>query len=169
MRPEQSIHLGDTNGQICSKPTGETTSFTGWADAQGYYTVANFTQTLTPSAVSFSGRSVEEFDGGTEPNNDGCWFPNPVVAKADHLTPAPNPWSVGSNNTWGPDQIGYPPAAVAFYRNHGRAPCTVTVIQRMAISCGISNLTYEVHTIVIYIGLDSVSITRDGVTATRQW
>jgi hypothetical protein len=151
----------------CTKPDGETTASSGWA--QGYDTIANFTQTLTPSTVSFAGRSVEEFDGGTEPDKDGCWFSTSLVPKADHLVPELNPWPVGSSNTWGPDQIGYGPNEVAYYRNHLRAPCTVTVIQRMAISCGISRLSYEVHTIVIHIGLDTISITRDGVTTTRQW
>jgi hypothetical protein len=168
MRPEQSIHLGDTNGQICSKPTGETTSFTGWADAQGYPTVANFIQTLPPSTASFSGRTVEEFDGGTEPGQDGCFFPESQVPEARPLRAAP-PWSVNSNNTWGPDQIGYGPLEVQYYRNHLRAPCTVTVIQRMAISCGVSRLTYKFNTIVVHIGLDKIWMTRDGVRAERDW
>lgn len=149
----------------CTKPTGETTSSSGWADLQGYYTIANFTQTLSPSTVSFSGRSVEEFDGGG--GTDDCWTPQSPYAKADHVTPAPNPWSVDSNNTWGPDQVGFVPSPIAYYRAAGRAPCTVTVTQRMAISCGVSNLTYKFNTMVITIGTNSISITRDGVTVTR--
>jgi len=165
--PQQSIRLGDTNVQICSKPTGETFVSSGWADSEGGPTYHRFTQTLLPSTTSFSGRQVSERDpGGT---TDDCWRQGDP---ADHhvIGVTGGNWSVASNNTWGPDYEGYPEAVINYFRSHNRVPCGATVPQRMVIYCGlVSTLPYTNNTLGLAIAATTISSIRNGQTETRSW
>jgi hypothetical protein len=153
----------------CTKPTGETTSPTGWADSNNpsLPTVQKWMQTLTPSSVSFSGRTVKQFPSGT--GTDDCWFLGSDVPKHLQVSEGQS-WTVNSDNTWGPDGVGWPPFAVNYYRSFNRHPCSTSVTQRMDIYCGlVSTLNYKFNTLEGAIGSTTVSSTRNGQTVTRTW
>jgi hypothetical protein len=152
----------------CTGPTGETTAFSGtWADSVGYPTAANWTQTLEPSTVNFSGRTVTESNpGGGGPDN--CWFANSEVAPATSISGGS--WVVTSSNTWGPDVVGRSPSAVTYYRQQGRAPCSTTLPQALIISCPSSFPVYYKTTVLgNTIGVTTVTSMRAGSSVSRAW
>lgn len=151
----------------CTKPDGETTSPSGWADDFNLPTIHKWMQTLTPSSVSFSGRTVKQFPYGT--GTDDCWFPDSDIPKHVQVSEGQS-WQVNSDNTWGPDGVGWTPFAVNYYRSFNRHPCSTSVTQRMDIYCGlVSTLNYKFNTLEGTIGSTTVSSTRNGQTVTRTW
>jgi hypothetical protein len=166
-RPNEAIYLGNTTGELCSKPTGETVASSEWADSEGGPTFHKFTQVLLPFTISFSGRTVSERDpGGTA---DGCWQTGDPAEH--HFTGVTGGiWSVASDNTWGPDYEGYPQDAISYFRNNNRVPCSVTVPQRMVIYCGlISTVSYKTNSLGLAITATTISSIRNDHTETRTW
>ena len=153
--------------QACTKPTNETTTFAGWATAEGLPTIGRWTQTLAPSTTNFSGRQVTEEDpGGGGPDN--CWFSGSAVSKITAITGGT--WTVTSSNTWGFDFVGLSGDVVTYYRGQGRDPCSVTVPQRMVINClGAVSLPYRNNTLGYVIDNPGISSIRDGAVATKNW
>ena len=153
--------------QACTRPTNETTAFAGWATAESLPTVGRWTQTLAPSTTNFSGRQVTEEDpGGGGPDN--CWFSGSAVSQITAITGGT--WTVTSTNTWGFDFVGLTGAVVIYYRGQGRDPCSVTVPQRMVISClGAVSLPYRNNTLGYVIDNPGISSIRDGAVATKNW
>ena len=164
-------HCGDQTlrtsrpANTCTKPTGETTSFNGWATSQSLPTIGKWTQTLSPASPGFSGRVVTEQDPGG--GSDGCWFSGSSIAKIDKITGGT--WTVTSSNTWGDDYVGVDTGVISYYRGAGRAPCTFTVPQRMVINCSTGTSTYRNNTLGYTIGTSTVSSIRDGSTQTQNW
>lgn len=153
--------------QSCTRPTDETTAFSGWAAPEGLPTVGRWTQTLAPSTTNFSGRQVTEEDpGGGGPDN--CWFSGSAVSKITAITGGT--WTVTPANTWGFDYVGLTATVVTYYRGQGRDPCSVTVPQRMVISClGAVSLPYRNNTLGYVIDNPGISSIRDGAVATKNW
>jgi hypothetical protein len=151
---------------VCTTPTDETTTFAGWADSDGYPTVGKWTQTLSPTSPGFSGRIVTEQDpGGGGPDN--CWFSGSAISPTTAITGGY--WTVASNNTWGFDAVGLTSSTVTYYRAQGRAPCSVTVPQRMVIDCSTGAVTYRSNTLGYVIGDTTVISIRDGSQQSRTW
>jgi hypothetical protein len=120
---------------------------------------------------TFGGRKVIE--GGSS-GTDTCWFPNSQIAPFTSVTGGS--WGVDESNVYGEavffgyDQVGWFPAAVAYYRAEGRAPCTAHFPQAMRILCnGVSDITYETHDIDVAITSTTVIVTRDGRTEQSTW
>ena len=113
----------------CPVPTGETTRSAGWNVA-----VHKFVQTLKPTGTSFAGRRITE--SNTQAATDTCWFAGSDVPKVTGVTGGS--WTVGSDNRWGPDHVGYTNVGrIVYYRNEMRAPCGFTMYQTLTISgCG---------------------------------
>lgn len=166
---EDASYYGGGAGDVevsCPTPTGETTTSGGWADSENLGTVHKWNQTLTPSSINFSGRTVFE-QGNTAGNTDSCYFPQSAVPPA---ALSGGSWDVHNGNTWGPDYVGHRPDAVNYYRQHGRAPCGYNVAQSMYIDCptGSSSIyaqlqqTYDITSTRVTSG-------RNGQTASRTW
>jgi hypothetical protein len=147
--------------RVCGIPDSETTARNGWRPV----TVSLFRQTLMPLTASFAGRTVTEEDpgGGT----DGCWFEGSPFAPFVSVTGGT--WDVLEDNTWGDDNVGIFPNAIVRYRLLGRAPCTITIPQRMVMSCGEASLPYLTDTLKYNIGKATVTNSRAGVTETKTW
>lgn len=154
----------------CTAPTGETTFSDGWADDVGRATMHRFRGVLAPSYISFNGRTVTE----QEPPgaHDTCWFPGSIVDQF-HLTGGS--WSVGADNAWAHDLVGWLPEAVEYYRGErvrlGLAfPCEARVPQQMIISCGNADPPiYQQHDLYMILSVDSVAVERAGVRRDRLW
>lgn len=163
---ESSTTEPESQTAVCSKPTEETSTFAGWNDSNNLPTIGKWTQTLLPSTTNFVGRTVTEQDpGGGGPDN--CWFSGSIVPKATSISGGS--WTVTSGNVWGIDFIGFPPAAVTYYRDRGRDPCSVTIPQRMVIDCTSGVLVYRTNTIGYVIDNPKVYSIRDGQQAERTW
>lgn len=163
---ESSTTEPESQTVVCTKPTGETTTFGGWSDSNSLPTVGKWNQTLLPTTTSFVGRTVTEQDpGGGGPDN--CWFPGSVVPKFTSITGGS--WTVGSSNVWGPDFVGFTPASVTYYRGQGRDPCSVTIPQRMVIDCSSGIVAYRTNTLGYVIDNPKVYTIRDGQQAERTW
>ncbi|HLA10738.1 MAG TPA: Ig-like domain-containing protein [Pyrinomonadaceae bacterium] len=150
----------------CTTPTNETTAFAGWADSDGFPTVGKWTQTLSPATPGFSGRTVTEQDPGSG-GPDNCWFNGSIIPPQTAITGGS--WTVTSSNTWGFDFVGLTSTTVNYYRAQGRAPCSVTVPQRMVIDCSTGALTYRTNTLGYVIGDTRIFSIRDGSQQSRTW
>ena len=79
-------------------------------------------------------------------------------------------WTVTATNTWGFDYVGLSADVVTYYCGQGRDPCSVTVSQRMVISClGAVSLPYRNNTLGYVIDNPGISSIRDGEVATKNW
>ena len=120
----------------CPVPTGETTTATGW-DSQEL-AVHKFVQQLMPFSTSFAGRMVTESDAS--PATDSCWFSNSPIPKAAGVSGGA--WTIGTDNRWGPDAVGWDLTAFSYYQQTRPAmglplPCEFRLFQRLTISsCG---------------------------------
>jgi hypothetical protein len=151
---------------VCPKPTSETTAFSGWDDAHSEAAYGLWTQTLLPASPSLAGRTVFETDpgGGT----DTCWTNTSIFDPHTHVTGGQ--WTVGSGNTWGPDQVGFQEAAVPYYRQHGRAPCAASFPQLMVIGCLTGPpIVYQTNTLGAGITSTTVTSIRAGSQQSRTW
>lgn len=143
-------------------PTGEMTQSAGWYS--GDTSVHLWNQTL--QGGSFGGRSVKEQDpGGGGP--DTCWFPGSIVGRSESLTGGT--WSVGADNRWGPDGVGWKHEAVLYYRGQGRDPCETQFWQRMVISSPGGDVPYVTN--LLRMGITSIGVwsERAGHCAERVW
>ncbi len=185
-----------TLSKACDLPNGETTAGSnqpaqsgtpgpGWQDAAGLNLTQAFIMTLSSGSgagLSFGGRVVQEQDAGG--GQDGCYF-NGTALGATPINKIPSPaiWRVASDNTFGPDNIGYSPDLVAYLRNYrpsGSAwPCNVTLNQNMQINCAQGSYTTylpqstnpppnnQPNILQVTIGQSSETVSREGATFTR--
>jgi hypothetical protein len=132
-------------------------------------------QTLTPAKAgdNFNGRTVTEQNpvannGGS--GNDTCHFNGSAFRVFDALTGGT--WTVGANNVWGADYVGWFLNGVQYYRNRGRAPCGTNFQQRMVINMNVGtspyggNNTGNTNTLGGNINVRSVTSSRSGNTNT---
>jgi len=146
---------------IC--PSGENTSLMSppWSG-----TLARFAARLTPHSVDCSCIRVREYVGGT--GSDGCHFPGSFYPPWTEITGS-IPWSVDTDNWYGPDFIGWKTSYIQYYRSMGRAPCHNVMIQDMRVigaNCGDS---YKQNQLEAHIGNNTLTSKRDGVSTTRPW
>jgi hypothetical protein len=165
-----------TTAQIegCTLPTTESTAFKGWATSDP--ATGLWEQTLSnANGDSFSGMSVLEGTPSANPGVDTCWISGSPVSYGSAVSGGE--WSVGDDNTWGVDSVGwpkYPVDAVAYYRAQGRVPCGFTVYQQMQIRCTLpTDNTFHnygsVNTLQGNITATTVTSKRAGGTATRRY
>jgi hypothetical protein len=113
---------------VVVRPMGETSAFTGWADSR-----ANWMQTLTPPkddpSFDFSSEQVREL---LTADSSTCHSAIGSMGSTSYSTPAA-PWPVQTGNMWGPDQVGWAPCAVEYYRCVKATPCGYTQTQEMQI------------------------------------
>ncbi len=145
-------------------PAGEDTISNGWGTGT-FETTHAWRQQLTPTTTDFSNCEVTEADGGS--GSDTCWFPGSSFGPA--LAVTGGTWTVGANNFWGDDFVGWFPAAINFYRSNGRAPCRASFIQSMRVVRPSGNVQYIRHQHVWGMGTTTVSSTRDGQTESKTW
>jgi hypothetical protein len=149
----------------CFVPSGETNQvFKQWAEVTNGSTVneaAVFQLQLSPLTFNWGGRTVSETF--PQPAVDGCWFPGSAVPKL--TTIATKSVTVDSNAIYtdsiGP-VIGSTYNAVAYYRNKGRTPCSLTTQQVMVIDCPNppANPTYATNTQIDTIGPRLLTVSR---------
>lgn len=149
----------------CTRPVRESTTFGGWADSDGYPTVAKWNQTLLPNDKNFAGRYVTE---ASPPGAlDTCYF---TGSEVDEITAVDGAtWPVESGNHWGPDANGWDAYSVNYYRSHGRARCGVTVPQQMLINCPTGTAAYATHILKLTIDTGTISSEHNGAFAVRAW
>jgi hypothetical protein len=96
------------------RPDHETTAFVDWWPDNP--TVGEWQQTLVPPSsdptFDFSGETVQEQVGGA--GRDNCW--SPVSPFPPAIAVSGGTWPVQSGNIWKPDQVGWLPMAVTYYR-----------------------------------------------------
>ena len=140
-------------------PTGETVETAGWKPSNP--TVSQFDAQLEPTSIDFSTLGVYEspLSGAT----DSCWFQESINPAAI----SGGVWPVGTNNWWGPDNVGWPSNVVTFYRNEGRAPCGASVPLTMKLYC--NNTSYANQTLGFNITQTQVSNSKGGKTLTKTW
>lgn len=116
---------------------------------------------------SYIGRVVEEFDPGSG-GPDTCY--------SSSLAPAPwtaitgGEWTIGSDNKWGDDNVGWGADLTAYYRANGRAPCQTQFNQDMKINRpGNSQASYRTNLLKAGITSTTVWAERDGVNVSRTW
>jgi hypothetical protein len=145
----------------CYFPFGETNQvFQGWAQQTngGYvYEYAGFLVQLSPLTFNWGGRTVSETF--PQPAVDGCWFPTSTIPKVVTITS--KSVTVGSTARY-TDSIGPRIDAVAYYRQKGRTPCSITVQQVLVIDCPNppANPTYFTNNLIDAIGPVLLTITR---------
>ena len=129
-------------------PTGEGSTFAGWADAYGRPTTAIFNMSLFtgPSLYNFGGRNVAETVPSTVPSGyagaDSCYWsgapwPLPFTSLATQ-----DSWQVQTgllNGDYGPDYVGLGPTIVAYIQAFSTAlksasSCTIQYPQAMVIN-----------------------------------
>jgi len=165
--------LAQTSAQFsCNLPTNETTAFQGWDNADTQPSLGLWEQTDTDTnGDSFSGYQVQE----TSPTVgvDTCYFYDPnLPGNAPTTGITGGNWTIGNNNTWGPDKVGWKTAGVAYFRANNRVPCHATVYQQMQFYCTADNFWHNygpVNTLQITITATTVSSERAGVTDTRRY
>ena len=142
--------------------SGETTASGGWDTNNP--TIHKFNQTLK-GATNFQDREVDENDGTG--STDNCYFQGSTVPKA---ATSGGTWTVSATNTWGPDLVGYLPAAITYYRSHGRAPCQATVVQDMFMTCPQQDLSkYTTGNLIYGIASNQITCGRHEVSVTKNW
>jgi len=103
------------------------------------------------------GRTISE----TFPTSaiDGCWFPTSAIPKV--VTIVSKSVTVGSTARY-TDSVGPRIDAVTYYRQHGRAPCSITIQQVLVIDCPNppANPTYFTNNLTDAIGPVLLAITR---------
>lgn len=149
---------------LCTSPDGETTASDGWSTLDP--TLHNFKQTLTPAGTSFVGRTVTEQDPGNG-GPDTCYWTNSAWDPFDKVDGST--WTVTSGNQYKPDQVGYFPGVVAYYRNNGRAPCGTKFKQRMVIDCTTGPITFITNDLEASITATTVTSKRAGVSASKNY
>jgi hypothetical protein len=160
-------------GNACEFPTGETTASDGWVST--IPTVHRWKQTLQPSTVDFSGRTVRKTQGGV--GADTCYFDGSLVPQGGNVSD--EVWTVEAGNTWGDYLLGFSPPTVAYYRAAGRTPCAVGGKVQMTIQCGDKTVdgqsvpnflpygpVIDVQTVMTRTTVSSI---HDGHRATRRW
>lgn len=139
-------------------------------------TVGEWQQTLVPPksdpTFDFSGETVQEEVGGA--GRDSCWSTDSHFDPVLTITRgSPGGWPVKPGNVWGPDQVGWLPDAVTYYRNPtpppdppppSPVPCGFTIQQQMTIKAPSDGTTYNKYGAVNAL---SGKITKKAVTSER--
>jgi len=160
------------NKSQCDKPSAEQTNSMGWGTFYPWRTAHDFYQTLTPLGFNFGGRLVTEADAGG--GSDGCHFPESEFPPWTSIRQPYPSWFVGTDNRWGPDQIGWHEDAVDYYKierpERGLPmPCGNQLYQRMSIYCTAGWKPYRVNVLECSIGINWVTSSRDGLEVFRWW
>jgi hypothetical protein len=178
---------GDWVTKAVDLPASETSAYgppASWNPTQGG---APWIQTFSPDSPpsEFDGRGVYEFASGT--GSDSCWFTQSKFAPFTSITKPGFGWFVTSNNTWGPDWIGWTLAAVQYYRAQKKVPRGAHFSQQAVIDAAYSpanppsytgpytsstnetfyGVPYEVNTLGGEITATSVTSVRNGQVATN--
>ena len=175
---EDSISWNLDRCQKC--PTEENTSWDRFYETYGLWNA-----TLLPSSLDYDGQLVQEQNGNPSEEGSGmdtCWFAQSMYAPFDQITGGEWPVAQGNpdpvgHNQYGQDMVGYTPAAVAYYRSKGRAPCGTTFQQLMVFQDPDSGFfvpygsddTGDTNTLGAEIGTNTVSSTRAGQTMTQPY
>ena len=143
----------------CFYPTGETNQvFQGFHSvvSSAVYEAATFQLQLAPLSYNWGGRTISETF--PQPTVDGCYFPGRAAAR---YVPITKNIPVDSTGRY-IDNIGPATAAVEYYREQGRTPCSFTYQQVMVIDCPNppANPTYAVVTQTVVIDPLLLTITR---------
>jgi hypothetical protein len=120
---------------------------------------------LTPVNINFAGSQVKEVAGAA--GTDTCWFMGSIYNPFTSITGGT--WTVGANNFWGNDYVGWHSAAVTYYRNNGRAPCGQTMNQNMDFICSTGECLYKQNVLGSGFTATTVYSTRAGTTQTETW
>lgn len=156
----------------CSAPESEVVSSLGWEpDVQS---VHKFLQRLqSPDGISFSGRTIWEHD---DPGAfDSCYFTGSEYEPADKLLPVGSKWQVESNNTYGPDSVGWNPLVAFYYQEQRRVrgkpmPCESSTPQRMSISCPSGGeQTFAHHVLRTIIEPARIGVAKDLLLFWQSW
>ena len=117
--------------KTCEVPDGETTSLSGgyWY-LNAYYVFP--VNVWNAGAGNLSGRYHRETD--YQPAIDECWFETTPPEWRVEATDG-SVWVLDEENYF-EDTIGMGGFLISYYRDNGRAPCSVYAFQRMQISCG---------------------------------
>ena len=147
----------------CEVPSGETTHFDGWHPS--FPTLANFSMTL--SGARMWGRTVTE-GVGPGGSGDSCWFAQSQFPPQTTITGGT--WVADAAQAWGADSVGWAPQLITYYRGQNRAPCGFSWGQRMYIACAESpDPSYKDNILVATIGVSTITVSRDGVSATKTY
>lgn len=124
--------------KFCDIPIGEATVLDGWGSwwppIPG--TIGRWKDIPIPftGLLTFGGRVVTETQSA--PGNDTCYYDGALAGQPqDHITGGS--WTVGADNTWRYDFVGWGPAIVDDYRDYygPGIDCHSTVPQEMVMSC----------------------------------
>jgi hypothetical protein len=153
------------------RPDHETTDFVDWWPDNP--TVGEWQQTLVPPSsdptFDFSGETVQEQVGGA--GEDTCWSPASQIPQV--VAVSGGIWTVQPGNVWKPDQVGWVPKAVTYYRKPtpppdppppSPVPCGFTIQQQMTIRAPSDGTTFNKYGAVNVLG---GKITRKKVTSER--
>ena len=134
-------------------PTSDVTVAKGYESSLGYFTQAQFQQTLQPTDVQLQGRLVQESNPLSQPATDGCYFNGsavPQVSGNDRST-----WNVTPGNVWGYDYVGLFPQSVGYYQRHlsqvSADSCTITIPTQMLINSPTAGGTFSAYGPVIQL------------------
>lgn len=157
-------------GKICVIPTGEMSSFIGWAGGAGV-DLSQWRGTLQPTTANFRDRTVHENPAGSGTNTtDTCWFFGsalPMYTDANSISGGS--WLVGAGNQWQTDTIGITANIDAYYAAAHRTPCTWSTVQHMKIVCDCCNtdVEYTTNDFDWDIRAAGTQISRGGTASTR--
>ena len=188
--PNEQYNESETHGVACPVPKGEAVQLDDTKDKTGHLlfgwdpndpTLLDFKQTLYPNASTFAGAQVRETNAPSPMPKDTCHFPGSAVPDARTTGVTGSSWTVQSDGTWGPDQVGWPDrpninysfGAVQYYRikhkNIG-LPCYSEVYQQMQfMSCSSGPVNYGlVNTLHEEISATSVTNSKTGQPAEGQ-
>ncbi len=147
---------------------------------------APWIQTLAPNSPpgEYEYRGIYEYGNGV--GTDTCWFKGSSVPVFDTISTPGFAWTVASKNTWGTDFIGWNLAAVRYYRNKKRVPCSSTFPQLIVIDAAYSpnnpptyssylnndgnlfyGVAYETNTLGASITAATATSVRNGQTSTN--
>lgn len=143
----------------CEIPTGEQTTPAGWNGSEA--TEYNWRATLQPTSKNFGGRTVQE----TVATADFCRW---ALTGSQELVRFSLAVDVNTSNTY-IDVVGYRVETVRAVRMLGLAPCSFTSNQTLTIDCGDGDPMYFFNQLGASITTTTVSSSRAGQTATRNF
>lgn len=143
------------------KPTGERNVSAGWFPD----TIHHWDTQLEPLDVDFNGIQVVERDLGN--GDDSCWFEGSAYPRLDRLNG--DTFAVGLDNRY-IDKNGVTAEVIEYYRNVGRAPCTIRIHQAMDVVVpGGNNVNYSTTWISYTIEDTTIRARRYGEEESRAW
>lgn len=144
-----------------------------WLDqcpAGGSWTIGIFRDTIG-SSKSMAGRQAYESQGAS--SQDNCWYQGSVF---DPYGLSGGGWYVGNDlfgNEMDFDQVGIPPAEVAWYNgsNGGlnRVPCVISAPQTMALYTHTSSQPYILNTVSISLQQGQYGVGKTSGNSVQAW